>query len=61
MLNQEGESKDLLEIFRDEALKEYPQAAIATSRIAALKMVPPAGSGESAANRNCLESAYQHG
>ena len=60
MLNQEGESKDLLEIFRDEALKEYPQAAIATSRIAALKMVPPAGSGE-CCEPILLQYAYQHG
>lgn len=60
MLNQEGESKDLLEIFRDEALKEYPQAAVATSRIAALKMVPPAGSGE-CCEPKLLQYAYQHG
>lgn len=60
MLNQEGESKDLLEIFRDEALKEYPQAVIATSRIAALKMVPPAGSGE-CCEPKLLQYAYQHG
>lgn len=60
MLNQEGKSKDLLEIFRDEALKEYPQAAIATSRIAALKMVPPAGSGE-CCEPKLLQYAYQHG
>lgn len=60
MLNQEGECKDLLEIFRDEALKEYPQAAIATSRIAALKMVPPAGSGE-CCEPKLLQYAYQHG
>ena len=60
MLNQEGESKDLLEIFRDEALKEYPQAAIATSRIAALKMVPPAGSGE-CCEPKLLQYANQHG
>ena len=60
MLNQEGESKDLLEIFRDEVLKEYPQAAIATSRIAALKMVPPAGSGE-CCEPKLLQYAYQHG
>lgn len=60
ILNQEGESKDLLEIFRDEALKEYPQAAIATSRIAALKMVPPAGSGE-CCEPKLLQYAYQHG
>ena len=60
MLNQEGESKNLLEIFRDDALKEYPQAAIATSRIAALKMVPPAGSGE-CCEPKLLQYAYQHG
>ena len=60
MMNQEGESKDLLEIFRDEALKEYPQAAIATSRIAALKTVPPAGSGE-CCEPKLLQYAYQHG
>lgn len=60
MQNQEGESKDLLEIFRDEALKEYPQAAIATSRFAALKMVPPAGSGE-CCEPKLLQYAYQHG
>ena len=60
MLNQEGESKNLLEIFRDEALKEYPQATIATSRIAALKMVPPAGSGE-CCEPKLLQYAYQHG
>lgn len=60
MQNQEGESKDLLEIFRDEALKEYPQATIATSRIAALKMVPPAGSGE-CCEPKLLQYAYQHG
>ena len=60
MMNQEGESKDLLEIFRDEALKEYPQTAIATSRIAALKMVPPAGSGE-CCEPKLLQYAYQHG
>ena len=60
MLNQEGEGKDLLEIFRDEALKEYPQAAIATSRIAALKMVPPAGSGE-CCEPKLLQYAYLHG
>lgn len=60
MQNQEGEIKDLLEIFREEALKEYPQAAIATSRIAALKMVPPAGSGE-CCEPKLLQYAYQHG
>ena len=60
MLNHEGESKDLLEIFRDAALRDYPQATLATSRIAALKMVPPAGSGE-CCEPKLLQYAYQHG
>ena len=60
MQNHEGESKDLLEIFRDAALRDYPQATLATSRIAALKMVPPAGSGE-CCEPKLLQYAYQHG
>ena len=60
MQNHEGESKDLLEIFRDAALRDYPQAAIATSRIAALKMVPPAGSGE-CCEPKLLQYAYSLG
>ena len=60
MQNHEGESKDLLEIFRDAALRDYPQATIATSRIAALKMVPPAGSGE-CCEPKLLQYAYLHG
>ena len=39
MQNHEGKMKDLQEIFRDAALRDYPQATLATSRIAALKMV----------------------
>lgn len=60
MQNHEGASKDLLEIFRDAALRDYPQATIATSRIAVLKMVPPAGSGE-CCEPKLLQYAYQHG
>lgn len=60
MQNHEGESKNLLEIFRDAALRDYPQATIATSRIAALKMVPPAGSGE-CCEPKLLQYAYLHG
>lgn len=60
MQNHEGESKDLLEIFRDAALRNYPQATIATSRIAALKMVPPAGSGE-CCEPKLLQYAYSLG
>ncbi len=60
MQNHEGESKDLLEIFRDAALRDYPQATIATSRIAAQKMVPPAGSGE-CCEPKLLQYAYSLG
>ncbi len=60
MQNHEGESKDLLEIFRDAALRDYPQATIATSRIAVLKMVPPAGSGE-CCEPKLLQYAYSLG
>ena len=60
MLNHEGKMKDLLEIFRDAALRDYPQATLATSRIAALKMVPPAGSGE-CCEPKLLQYAYLHG
>ena len=60
MQNHEGKKKDLLEIFRDAALRDYPQATLATSRIAALKMVPPAGSGE-CCEPKLLQYAYQHG
>ena len=60
MLNHEGKLKDLLEIFRDAALRDYPQATLATSRIAALKMVPPAGSGE-CCEPKLLQYAYLHG
>ena len=60
MQNHQGESKDLLEIFRDAALRDYPQATLATSRIAALKMVPPAGSGE-CCEPKLLQYAYLHG
>ena len=60
MQNHEGEIKDLQEIFRDAALRDYPQAILATSRIAALKMVPPAGSGE-CCEPKLLQYAYLHG
>ena len=60
MQNHEGKMKDLLEIFRDAALRDYPQASLATSRIAALKMVPPAGSGE-CCEPKLLQYAYLHG
>ena len=60
MQNHEGEIKDLQEIFRVAALRDYPQATLATSRIAALKMVPPAGSGE-CCEPKLLQYAYLHG
>ena len=58
MLNYQGESKDLLEIFRDETLQGNHD--IVTSRVAAMKMVPPAGSGE-CCEPKLLQYAYQHG
>ena len=60
MQNHEGKTQDLLEIFKNAALRDYPQATIATSRIAALKMVPPAGSGE-CCEPKLLQYAYLHG
>ena len=68
MLNYKGESKDLLEIFREAATRDpfqsasrnHPQASIATGRIAALKMVPPAGSGE-CCEPKLLQYAYLQG
>ena len=60
MQNHEGKMKDLQEIFRVAALRDYPQATLATSRIAALKMVPPAGSGE-CCEPKLLQYAYLHG
>ncbi len=59
MLNPKGESKDLLEIFRDAALKEAPQASMLSKRIA-FKMVPPAGSGE-CCEPKLLQYAYAQG
>ena len=58
MLNYQGESKDLLEIFRDETL--LGNQNIVTSRVAAMKMVPPAGSGE-CCEPKLLQYAYLHG
>ena len=73
MLNYQGESKDLLEIFRDAAfqdttrrdsafrdsLLDSPQASIISKRTA-FKMVPPAGSGE-CCEPKLLQYAYSHG
>ena len=58
MLNYQGESKDLLEIFRDETL--LGNQNIVTSRVAAMKMMPPAGSGE-CCEPKLLQYAYLHG
>ena len=59
MLNHQGESKDLLEIFRDAAFQDAPQASIISKR-ADFKMVPPAGSGE-CCEPKLLQYAYEHG
>ena len=60
MHNDKGESKDLLEIFRDEALRGTGQGAMVSKRVAALKMIPPAGSGE-CCEPKLLQYAYEHG
>ena len=69
MLNAKGERKDLLEIFRDFALQDSrftPQdkASVLGSpiynRIAALKSIPPAGSGE-CCEPKLLQYSYEHG
>lgn len=58
MLNAEGEEKDLLEIFRDTALEDQPNLSLPSKR-AALKMVPPAGSGE-CCEPKLLQYAFRH-
>ena len=58
MLNAEGEEKDLLEIFRDTALEDQPNLSLLSKR-AALKMVPPAGSGE-CCEPKLLQYAFRH-
>lgn len=58
MLNSEGEEKDLLEIFRDTALEDQPNLSLLSKR-AALKMVPPAGSGE-CCEPKLLQYAFRH-
>ena len=58
MLNAEGEEKDLLEIFRDTALEDQPNLSLLSKR-AALKMVPPAGSGE-CCEPKLLQYAFKH-
>lgn len=58
MLNAEGQEKDLLEIFRDTALEDQPNLSLLSKR-AALKMVPPAGSGE-CCEPKLLQYAFRH-
>jgi len=68
MLNYQGESKDLLEIFRDAAFQDDTrrdsasrdslQASIVSKRVS-FKMVPPAGSGE-CCEPKLLQYAYEH-
>lgn len=52
MRNPQGETKDLLEIFRDYAYQGSPNAL-------ALKSIPPAGSGE-CCEPKLLQYAYEH-
>lgn len=58
MLNAQGEEKDLLEIFRDTVLEDQPNLSLLSKR-AALKMVPPAGSGE-CCEPKLLQYAFRH-
>lgn len=74
MNNYQGKSKDLLEIFRDEALlgnindktngnttsKKMDSNGVITSRVAAMKIIPPAGSGE-CCEPKLLQYAFEHG
>ncbi len=60
IFNAKGERKDLLEIFRDFAITNNHTATIASNRIAALKSIPPAGSGE-CCEPKLLQYAYEHG
>ncbi len=67
MINYQGDTKDLLEIFREaaindnpKAIDDHPEAALITSKVSALKMVPPAGSGE-CCEPKLLQYAYSHG
>lgn len=64
MLNPQGERKDLLEIFRDAALMDGTQAKgmkeSLISQRTALKMIPPAGSGE-CCEPKLLQYAYEQG
>lgn len=72
MTNYQGESKDLLEIFRDEALLGNRKETLKnndsvktssnnmiSSRVVAMKMVPPAGSGE-CCEPKLLQYAFEH-
>ena len=58
MLNYKGECKNLLEIFRDAAWTDNPQASLLSKRTA-FKMVPPAGSGE-CCEPKLLQYAFKH-
>lgn len=60
MLNYKGESKNLLEIFRNETLCGNANGNLGSSRIASMKMVPPAGSGE-CCEPKLLQYAFEHG
>ena len=74
MNNYQGKSKDLLEIFRDEALlgnindktngnttsKKMDSNGVITSRVTAMKIIPPAGSGE-CCEPKLLQYAFEHG
>lgn len=59
MVNAQGERKDLLEIFKDAATLDCSMHNAITKRVAAVKMVPPAGSGE-CCEPKLLQYAFEH-
>ena len=60
MMNAKGERKDLLEIFKDAAIQDNTTHYAISKRVAAVKTIPPAGSGE-CCEPKLLQYALEHG
>ena len=60
MVNAKGERKDLLEIFKDAAIQDNTVPYAISKRVAAVKTIPPAGSGE-CCEPKLLQYALEHG
>ena len=60
MMNVKGERKDLLEIFKDAAIQDSTTQYALSKRVAAVKTIPPAGSGE-CCEPKLLQYALEHG